>query len=119
MTKPAGNPGGDWCDDKVLRRNLSEHVRRDEYRGAGHRAADQERDDRKAHDLADIQLRDREQGQQPKRLNHIRDPLADRDCHGDQPEVCRRMLVQGKRLSQRRLVPARPSGRRRTARTTR
>ena len=43
-----------------LRASQSEHVRRNEYRGAEHRETDQKRNDRKTHHLADIQLRDRE-----------------------------------------------------------
>ncbi len=61
----------------------SQRIGSDKECGAGHHTADQESNDRKAHHLADIELRNCKQGQQPKRLNHVSDALTDRNRHRD------------------------------------
>src|ERR1700742_2446593 len=71
----------------------SNDVRRDQSGSTQHHQPDHECDDRKAHHLTDIELCDRKKGQQPERLDHVRDPLADGDRHGDQPEISRRALT--------------------------
>src|SRR3984893_9160813 len=85
----------------VIRSTMSEHVGRNEDGGAGDRETDEKRDDRKAHHLTDIELRDGEHRKQPERLNHVCDSFADRDRHRHQPEVGRRVLTNGQRRANR------------------
>ena len=80
-----------------MHRQASNYVGRNQSGGTEHHQPDHKGDDRKAHHLTDIEFRDRKQGQQPERLDHVRDTFADRDRHGDQTEIGRRTLTERQR----------------------